>query len=127
MSDTLRELNIVLESLVANLKRINQTTRTRSFPKLVPARDYEKTRRRNDLRQRGDINHGTVWGYKGYKCRCDACTKAKTDYERAYRARALKKGRLTHGTISGYNIGCRCDQCATARRVHDAARPPRKR
>lgn len=28
------------------------------------------------------INHGTITGYKDYKCRCDDCTKANTEYAR---------------------------------------------
>ena len=33
------------------------------------------------VRPRGVV-HGTVWGYNRYKCRCDLCKNAKSEYEK---------------------------------------------
>lgn len=33
--------------------------------------------------------HGTLWMYKKYKCRCDKCRKAMSDYNRNKRLSAL--------------------------------------
>jgi hypothetical protein len=33
----------------------------------------------------GDPRHGTVNGYRNGQCRCAACTKAATDYQREYK------------------------------------------
>jgi hypothetical protein len=33
----------------------------------------------------GRITHGTATGYRNYGCKCDACRKAATEYQRAYR------------------------------------------
>lgn len=39
------------------------------------------------LRKSDDIPHGTTHGYVNYRCRCDECRRANTEYRREYRAR----------------------------------------
>lgn len=59
--------------------------------------------------------HGTLYRYKRFKCRCDACREAAHDYYVAQRAREPAR----HGTVSGYrNFGCKCPKCAAANRKH---------
>jgi hypothetical protein len=33
------------------------------------------------------LPHGTISGYKWYRCRCDACRRANADYQRDYMQR----------------------------------------
>jgi hypothetical protein len=33
--------------------------------------------------------HGTIWRYKKYKCRCDKCRMAMSDYNKSQRRKAL--------------------------------------
>lgn len=67
--------------------------------------------------------HGTRTGYTYHKCRCEACTKANRDYQRA--ATARRKTRTppdsVHGTTGGYsNWGCRCEACSAVYAEHNA-------
>lgn len=109
--DPFTELVTTLEEFVANLRTINGTTPSTR----VPVRSEKR-----------DVVHGAN-RYSTYKCRCPICRAAKVEANRQYRARALKDGRITHGAISGYTVGCRCNQCITAGRTYQASRPPRKR
>lgn len=67
-----------------------------------------------------DPRHGTVTGYNNHRCRCDGCREAWRVYHLAYLYRTgrqrpmaefLASRMLSHGTISGYKRGCRCDLC----------------
>ena len=72
----------------------------------------------------GDKRHGTRTGYF-YGCRCFACAEADREYHqredvrerrRAAFARALEAMQANpddprHGTKTGYEYGCRCDDC----------------
>jgi hypothetical protein len=69
--------------------------------------------------------HGKNYGYRIRMCRCDACKKAHSEAQGAFRARkyarrVLSFGRLVHpdaphGTENGYrNYGCRCSECTRA-------------
>lgn len=74
-SDTLTELNRVLEGLVATLQRINETPAlARSTRVLVRS-------------EKRDIPHGSKNAYDRYKCRCDQCRAANNAYQRAYQAK----------------------------------------
>lgn len=46
---------------------------------------HQKTLEKQEYGKLSD--HGTIWRYKKYKCRCDLCTKAMSDY---YYATKLK-------------------------------------
>ena len=81
-------------------------------------------------------------GTSGYSagCRCPVCTAANAASCRAYRAtpagqetaakaveawreRAAASGFAgMHGTVSGYNAGCRCDDCRAAINAYHRAR-----
>lgn len=82
--------------------------------------------------------HGTVNEYMNYRCRCDECRAAMSDYQRKamgtpcpscgrlhygrYRPGSLcrdcrhakQRENLVHGTEAGYKRGCRCDVCKEA-------------
>jgi hypothetical protein len=62
--------------------------------------------------------HGTRHGYVTYRCRCDDCRRANTEYRREQRAtaRTAKPREDWHGKLSGYTLHkCRCPEC---RQVH---------
>ena len=42
----------------------------------------EKTKKNNEFvnKDKSPSTHGTVWHYKKFKCRCDECKKAMSDY-----------------------------------------------
>lgn len=78
---------------------------------------------------RSEIIHGTYDGYANHRCRCEACTKANTDYYRERRhalgihrpvsevraeRRAAAEARDNHGTETRYSLGCRCRECRDA-------------
>lgn len=66
------------------------------------------------------MRHGTSYGYKERRCRCDEC--------RAWNAAHHAQGRdrregtaLVHGSNSTYvNYKCRCDDCRDAHNVFAA-------
>lgn len=65
------------------------------------------------------FEHGTLTGYTHYKCRCDACKAANTEYNKQYYVQhheAKPKPAIPeHGTHGRYyNHGCRCDLCKAA-------------
>lgn len=63
-----------------------------------------------------EIKHGTYWGYRKYKCRCNNCTQANKDQHAKYRPNS-KPRRPTvteHGTYAMYKRGCRCLSCKAA-------------
>lgn len=64
----------------------------------------------------GDPRHGTVNGYKNWKCRCDACRLASAAEHREYMRRLREAGRVLgeHGSAIAYETGCRCDTCRLA-------------
>lgn len=59
--------------------------------------------------------HGTYSTYARGACRCDLCVTQQRERVRANRADRLASGRLSHGTRSAYDAGCRCDLCRRAR------------
>ena len=69
------------------------------------------------------IKHGTVRGYSHYKCRCEECKRAKSEYKKRYRSeiRVPKKigiciEGIIHGTLSSYDYcKCRCEDCRKAK------------
>ena len=94
---------------------------------------------------KGDLRHGTMTGYS-YNCKCRPCRDAKVQYNRKYNKNnnikpsdpvtpnVDQQNILTqysvenmnndvddprHGTTRGYDIGCRCDPCKSARNEYD--------
>lgn len=72
--------------------------------------------------------HGTIGGYSNHKCRCDACSKAFSEYQReaGKRRKNAPTPEHIHGTYNGYtNYGCRCTACrlAQSRRGGHTPRP----
>ena len=53
-------------------------------------------------------------GYHLFKCRCDICYKAESQYRKEYRKRRFDSGDFAHGKM-GYRYGCRCDVCKKSR------------
>lgn len=93
--------------------------------------------------------HGTANGYGNYNCRCKKCKAAHAEYMAKMNKRPCKDcgeptwGRysvtglcrkcvgirkrkpIKHGTETGYNNGCRCEECTCA--ASDARRKRRRR
>lgn len=72
---------------------------------------------RNQHRRKA-ITHGTVSGYKHYKCHCEPCRIAMNEHEREVREKRrsgfvfVGPKPIKHGTVSSYmHHGCRCDIC----------------
>lgn len=67
-----------------------------------------------------DKRHGTYNAYINYGCRCEACTKANSDYVRERREKRKKMleedpSIVPHGRYSTYhNWSCRCQPCKNA-------------
>lgn len=59
--------------------------------------------------------HGTYTGYYWHKCRCSKCTEYQRTRVARNRADRLASGRLSHGTRSAYDAGCRCEPCLAVR------------
>lgn len=69
--------------------------------------------------------HGTTTRYYTYKCRCDKCRKAGSEYMRELRTKLRQEAaseltavtrKIPHGTTNGYdNYGCRCERCTKAK------------
>ncbi len=66
------------------------------------------------------VNHGTSAAYDGAGCRCDVCRGYQAMRVRRNRRERVAAGRLTHGTRSAYDAGCRCPACKDARKVRYA-------
>jgi hypothetical protein len=62
------------------------------------------------------IKHGTFGAYFYKGCRCQECRSYQRKRNAANRRERLASGRLSHGTRSAYDCGCRCDPCKGARR-----------
>lgn len=59
--------------------------------------------------------HGTYTMYFRKECRCWRCRDYQSGRVRRNRAARLAAGRLSHGTRSAYDAGCRCIPCRGAR------------
>jgi hypothetical protein len=74
--------------------------------------------------------HGTVNGYKHYRCRCEPCKIANTDYQRLRRRAnqaAITGDEPWHGTRNGYSThNCRCKLCVGARRKYEKSNREKK-
>ena len=91
---------------------------------------------------KGDPRHGTMTGYVYHKCKCRPCRDTSAQYQRKYEKNnnikqfdpvtpnVDQQNVMTsnpvdsihndvddprHGTIRGYDIGCRCDPCKSAK------------
>lgn len=61
------------------------------------------------------IPHGTRNGYSYYKCRCEPCKAAQSEYGHKRRGAPKPKKPWSHGTLSGYTYRkCRCEDCKKA-------------
>lgn len=60
--------------------------------------------------------HGSHYRYKMLGCRCPMGVEAHRRRTEESRMNRLLEGRLSHGTRSAYDAGCRCDDCRKARR-----------
>ena len=60
--------------------------------------------------------HGTYAMYYRGNCNCRRCREYQRQRVARSRAERLATGRLSHGTRSAYDAGCRCDPCKAARR-----------
>lgn len=54
--------------------------------------------------------HGTRSCYVHDNCRCKPCTTANREHQRQLVARPVEP--KNHGTLLGYNRGCRCEACS---------------
>jgi hypothetical protein len=61
--------------------------------------------------------HGTNYAYEYAGCRCDQCCAFQRERVARNRADRLADGRLTHGTRSAWDAGCRCLACLDRRRA----------
>jgi len=90
----------------------------------------KKTNQENSLRFKKDrsLCHGTTSQYTRYKCRCELCRKAYSDWKKIYLA---KKGVTTgndqyslpvpHGSKRSYSRGCKCDLCRAANALYNGS------
>ena len=74
---------------LASAERIIKNGVSTNFINSQKGRKQSKeTKNKRALSLRKEINHGTVTGYKHYKCRCEICIKANSDYVKNYRKNA---------------------------------------
>lgn len=63
----------------------------------------------------GHPKHGTAYGYRMLKCRCDLCRAAGRAADLEYRKKRIKRGwynkELCGKTMTNYALGCRCEPC----------------
>jgi hypothetical protein len=71
--------------------------------------------------------HGTSGGYSNHQCRCDYCVIAWNAYCSGMKSTRRKNlvsgekrelGEVLHGTVAGYQKGCKCDDCMEAHRKY---------
>jgi hypothetical protein len=71
--------------------------------------------------------HGTPGGYTNHKCRCDYCVIAWNSYcaglktkrrEGAVKGEKRDIGEVAHGSVGGYQKGCKCDECRKAHNTY---------
>lgn len=62
-------------------------------------------------------DHSPTTGYERHNCRCEACVAHHNARVKQNRQERLADGRLTHGTRSAYDAGCRCVDCSEVRRA----------
>jgi hypothetical protein len=79
-----------------------------------------------------DPLHGTVDGYRKYKCKCEPCRVAWRlrcrEFKAARIAQTLDPDDRRHGTVNFYsNYGCRCRPCTDAMVSSDPRINKRKR
>lgn len=92
---------------------------------LEPVTSAENKRRA--VERRPVPEHGTIDRYWD-GCRCRPCGEQATEYNRSDRARRRAEATqglrpIPHGTCYGYNsLGCRCDECRSARLDYDRER-----
>lgn len=58
-----------------------------------------------------EVYHGTSNGYANFRCRCDLCKQAYSEWRKS----RLDSYSLKHGTVTAYKYGCRCESCKEAR------------
>jgi len=84
----------------------------------------ESRPKRQVIRKRKPIVHGTRYAYNAHKCRCEECKAANAAYLREQARPAAIQLHL-HGTLNAYDhLGCRCEKC---REVSAAAKRARYR
>ena len=75
--------------------------------------------------------HGTVSGYKHWKCRCEECKKAYSADKKARRQKkkqGIRGDESWHGTVNGYDeFMCRCDDCKHAKNANNYTRAHRNK
>lgn len=62
------------------------------------------------------LRHGTYTAYARWDCRCRECVAYQNDRVRRNRAERKATGRLSHGTRSAWDAGCRCESCLATKR-----------
>lgn len=144
------------EGTIHEDRRIGSRTQTEKIPQavarglaraasLTPSKRSESARRASQIRwaRRGEPRtpqHGTPNEYNKYKCRCDLCRKAWSEYQAeknkvpcsagcgilvwghnrtrtgmCRKCLAITKTKpIQHGTESGYGKGCKCEFCRGA-------------
>lgn len=60
-----------------------------------------------------ESDHGTTT--KARICSCDECKNTAAAYKKHLRKKRLADGQFSHGTVTGYGIGCRCKDCCFAK------------
>ena len=63
--------------------------------------------------------HGTAGGYSNHGCRCEQCREANNAYQSQWRTSKLPEMEADplhpwHGSVLGYQAGCRCAPCRAA-------------
>lgn len=82
---------------------------------------------------RKEVTHGTISGYKHYKCRCELCFVAYRDYQKQCKAKKragfvlVGPKPIKHGRVGSYGYHkCRCDICVDFMVNYRMARKARK-
>jgi hypothetical protein len=84
----------------------------------------KKSGKESSIRMQKDRSelHGTHYQYKRYKCRCEPCRNAQSEYKKKWRESKGQTKRYNNtskcGEYLNYKRGCKCNLCRAANVTH---------